>query len=296
MLGLGYLLQAIAAGVWPINPVAVRPMLESILLCAERAEGDLARKHTPRQDAAIRSQGALALINIQGPMFQRVDPFEEMFLGLVSTERITMQVRAAAADDSISAIMLRIDSPGGSINGIRELSDTIAQAAKTKPVVAVADPMAASAAFWIAAQATELVVSPGGHVGAVGVFTIHDDMSGMLEQLGVVRTFISAGKFKTENNPAEPLTDDGKAFLQSQVDEAFKDFVAALAEGRGVKTSEVIANFGQGRIVGAKDALKAKMIDRIATFTETLERLSSPMAQREGRERRATVALMQANA
>lgn len=271
-------------------------MLESILLCAERAEGESAKKHTPRQDASIRAQGAVALINVQGPMFNRVDPFLEMFFGIASTERITMQVRAAAADDSISAILLRIDSPGGSIDGIRELSDTIAEAAKTKSVIAVADPMAASAAFWIGAQATEFVVSPGGNVGSVGVFTIHDDLSGMFEQLGIVRTFISAGKFKVENHPAEPLTDEGREFLQSQVDEAFKDFVAALAEGRGVKTSEVIANFGQGRIVGAKDALKIGMVDRIATFTQTLERLSSPMTQREGRERRATVALMQANA
>jgi ClpP class serine protease len=100
----------------------------------------------------------------------------------------------------------------------------------------------------------------------------------MQEKAGVKTTLVSAGKFKTERNPYEPLSEDAKAAMQEHVDEFYSMFVGAVAKGRGVTTAEVRSGFGQGRMVMAKAALEAGMVDKIATYDETLARLTKSAA------------------
>lgn len=282
------LLQAIETQPWAINPLAVRPMVQAIVNVAQNPPTEeQAKKLTTSQDRSIAKRGSMAAIPIHGPMFQRVG-FIGQLLGFTGSEQVRAQIEAAADDPTYSAILLHVDSPGGSVYGTRELADAVRAAREKKPVIAQVDSVAASAAYWVAAQATEIAVTPGGDVGSVGVYAVHQDVSKALEASGVDVTVISAGKYKTDGNPYEPLSEEAKTWMQSRADMAYRDFVAAVAEGRGVDRSDVEANYGQGRVVGAKAALQSGMVDRIATTTQTISRFTA--AQQQGRNKRQRAA------
>lgn len=237
---------------------------------------DFAKKLTPSKEQKIaQAPGGVALIPLHGVILQRAETWLESW-GITSADRVGSQVAQAAADDSIKAIILHIESPGGSIYGLHEFAARINDAKTRKPVIAIADSYAASAAYWVGSQATELVVAPGGDVGSIGVYSMHQDISVYMEQMGVKNTLISAGEFKVEGNPFEPLTDEARKQIQERVDSAYKDFVSAVAEGRGVSTSKVLTDFGKGRLVEASAAIKSGMVDRVATLSETVSRFLAP--------------------
>jgi len=190
------------------------------------------------------------------------------------------------ADDNVGAIVLEIDSPGGSVFGIQELWDTIFSARGEKKVVAVANSYAASAAYYIASAAEEVVVTPSGAVGSIGVLTAHADMSKKLAEEGIDVTLISAGKFKTEGNQFEPLSAEGRDAMQDMVDGYYSAFVNAVAKGRDVKAADVRGGFGEGRVVTAANAKSEGMVDRVETLDSTIARLmSSTRAQRPASNR-----------
>jgi signal peptide peptidase SppA len=166
-----------------------------------------------------------------------------------------------------------VDSPGGTVTGVPELAAEIFAARGKKPIVAVANGMAASAAIWLATAADQVVCIPSGEVGSIGVYCAHQDVSAAMEKAGVSITFIKAGKFKTEGNPYEPANAEYFAYQQKGVDDTYQDFLAAVAKGRGVSVEKVEADFGQGRMLSAKDALAAGLIDRIATLDEVVSEL-----------------------
>lgn len=218
--------------------------------------------------------GSVAVIPIQGVISQKINLVDNLSgPGGTSTEMVTRQVKEAADDASITTILLDIDSPGGSVFGVQELGDVIMAARDKKRVVACANSMAASAAYWLASCASEVVVSPGGMVGSVGVFQMHEDISKAAEQEGVKTTFIQAGKYKTEGNPFEPLSAEARASLQDQVNAYYDMFIKAVARGRGMAQTAVRSGFGEGRMVLAADAVKQGMADRVGTLDATLGRL-----------------------
>jgi HK97 family phage major capsid protein len=176
----------------------------------------------------------------------------------------------AMADDSISAIVIDVDSPGGSVDGVPELAAKIFGARGKKPISAIANSMACSAAYFIGSAADEICVTPSGEVGSIGVFMIHEDDSAAYADMGVKHTIIKAGEYKAEGNPFEPLSDDAKAYLQSQVDDFYGMFVGAVARQRGVSNADVRNGFGRGRSVLSKNALKEGMVDRICTLDQLL--------------------------
>ena len=215
---------------------------------------------------------AVAVLPLYGVIAQRADLMTESSGG-TSVERFTARFRELVADPNVGAIVLDVDSPGGTVSGVDELAAEIYRARGSKPIVAVANSLAASAAYWIASAADELVVTPSGEVGSIGVLTAHEDMSAMLETEGVRVSLISAGKYKTEGNPYEPLSDEARAALQVRVDGYYDMFVKAVARNRGVSARDVREGYGEGRVVGAVQAKALGMADRVATLDETLARL-----------------------
>jgi signal peptide peptidase SppA len=195
--------------------------------------------------------------------------------GGTSTDRIGKELDRLLNDDSVGAILLDVDSPGGETFGVQELSDKIFSARGRKPIVASANPEAASAAYYIASAADELVVTPSGWVGSVGVVAAHTDVSKMNEELGVKVTYIHAAPYKVEGNSNEPLTDESQTYFQSQVDATYEQFLKDVGRNRGTTAAKVRSDFGGGRMLRAKDAKAAGMVDRIETLDETIARLAS---------------------
>jgi signal peptide peptidase SppA len=214
--------------------------------------------------------GGIAVVPIYGVIMQRADLFSQMS-GATSTESISQQLNAAIEDDTCASILLDIDSPGGGVFGIAELADEIYAARAKKSVVAIANSLAASAAYWLGAQASEFYATPSGLAGSIGVYTAHEDFSKALDEAGVKTTLISAGKFKTEGNPYMPIDEDAKAFLQTQIDSYYKAFTSDVARGRAAPVATVRDGMGQGRTLLAADAKAAGMVDGIATYAQVVK-------------------------
>lgn len=226
------------------------------------------------ESGRINTTGTAAVIPVIGTLVQRAGLFES-FLGGVSVDRLSAQFDDAVRDDRVNAIVFDIDSPGGSVNGIPEFADRIRAARGKKPIIAVANSLMASAAFWIGAQADEIVASPSSDIGSVGVVAMHVNQQKFMEDMGIEVTFIHHGDHKIEGNTFEPIADEAKAFVQKRVDEFGAMFEQSLARGRGVSVGEVRSNFGSGRVFGAKEAVSRGMADRVGTLQDELQRLSS---------------------
>ncbi len=216
--------------------------------------------------------GAVAVIHIHGPITQR-NSLMSMIFGGTSTLGISAALRQALADPDVGSILLDIDSPGGTVSGVPELAAEILAARGSKSIVAVANSFAASAAYWIASAADEIVVTPSGEVGSIGVVAVHMEQSRRLEKEGITPTIMRAPANKFGGNPFEPLSEETRDHIQSQVDEFHAMFVAAVAKGRGVGVGQVRGGFGQGRVVLAKEAVKLGMADRVATIEQTVARM-----------------------
>lgn len=220
----------------------------------------------------------LAILPLFGTIFPRANLMTTMS-GATSAEVFANRFQALVADPEIGAILLDVNSPGGQVSGVPELADLIYTSRGSKPIVAIANHMAASAAYWIASAADELIVTPSGAVGSVGVFAGHADRSKAYEQDGVKVTLISAGEYKTEGNPYQPLSEDAKAAMQADVNRVYEQFISALARNRGVEDIAVYKDFGQGRMVDAETALQVGMVDRIDTMNATIQRLMAGLVQ-----------------
>jgi signal peptide peptidase SppA len=227
-----------------------------------------------RQASVSNSGGGIAVLPLYGIVTQRGNMVDDVSgPGTASTQQFSNILRAALQDETVSQILIDIDSPGGSVYGVAELADEIVSARAQKPVVAIANSLAASAAYWIGCSASEFYVTPGGEVGSIGVWQAHQDYSKAMDEAGVKTTLISAGKFKVEGNPYAPLDEEAQGFMQSRVDDYYAAFTKAVAKGRGVPISQVRDGMGQGRVLGADAALASSMVDGIATFDDIIKKM-----------------------
>ncbi len=229
--------------------------------------------------SAPRNTGAVAVFPVHGFIQQRPDFFTRIFGGFV-IEEFLPAFRAAVSDPDITSIVLDIDSPGGSVFGLDELSKEIFAARSEKKIVAVANPFAASAAVYIGASATEFIVAPSGQAGSIGTIIVHVEMSKALDEAGIQVNMIRSPEAKAAVNSFESLSDEERKHLQAQVDEYYAQFTAAVARGRGVTAAAVKGGFGLGRMMNAKDAVASGLCDR----ADTLERVLAKLSGRSGRK------------
>lgn len=237
------------------------PASDADLLDAKAARDARAKRGT----AGGGRSGAIAVIPVYGTIMPKAGLVTE-YSGGTSCQQFTAMLRDALSDDSIGTILLDIDSPGGSVSGVQEAASEVMQARTQKPVIGIANFLAASAAYWIGACCTELYASPSADVGSIGVYAAHQDVSEAMKMEGVRTTLISAGKFKTEASPYGPLSTEAKSFMQSQIDEHYRAFTANVARGRSVSVDRVRSGFGQGRVLSADAALQEGMINGVKSF------------------------------
>jgi len=224
------------------------------------------------------SGGTIAVIPIAGFIEQRPSFFGAMFGG-TSISSLTAAFRAAMNDPGVKGIVFDVSSGGGSVFGVTELANEIRAARGVKPIVSVVNSIAASAAYWLAASADEVVSTPSGIAGSIGVYAIHQDYSGAEEQAGIKTEIISAGEHKADAVDGAPLSDAGRASMQAMVDHIYGTFVSDVAAGRGVSVATVLADFGKGLTFTAPAAKTAGLVDRVATLDDTLKRLSTPQGR-----------------
>lgn len=222
---------------------------------------------------ARKSVGNVAVITLNGYLTQKPNLLSLLFGG-TSVLGFTREVVAAVQDSSVGAVVVSADSPGGEVFGLMEAASVLRAVRGSKPIIAVADPLAASAAYWLASQADEVVSTPSGLTGSVGVIGVHVDQSKALEQMGIAVSLITYGRRKAEGAPEQPLSDEARAGIQERVDYYGRAFEADVAKGRRISVEKVRSDFGEGSVMVADKALKAGLVDRIDTLDEVVAQVA----------------------
>ena len=243
---------------------------------------------TPAQPSGI------AVIPIHGTLVKRVLGMEAAS-GLTSYGGIAQEIDAALADPLVQGILLDIDSPGGEASGSFELARQIRHAATQKPVWAVANDAAYSAAYALAASAQRLIVTETGGVGSIGVIALHIDQSAKDAQEGYRYTAVTAGAHKNDFSPHHPLSDEAKAELQAEVDRLYGLFVEHVTAMRSLNADAVRATEA-GLYFGA-NAITAGLADAVSSFETALADFSLFLSARnhkppQARERIRTEAVI----
>lgn len=268
---------------WAITPERMETVaeiinlrLDGVQLSRDEIESRIAAAQfgRPVSPAVAPTGSKIAVLNLSGLISHRVNAMSDISGG-TSTELFGKAFDKALADPQVSSIVLNVDSGGGSVAGVPELSDKIYNARGQKPIVAIANADMGSAAYWIASAADKIYATPSGSAGSLGVITVHTDGSAADAKKGLKRTIIKSSTYKAEGNPHEPLSAESQSAIQAKVNTIHGTFIAAVARNRGVSASKVEADFGQGRMLLAKDALAVGLIDKIATFDALISELGA---------------------
>jgi signal peptide peptidase SppA len=223
------------------------------------------------------SAPTIAVIPVHGTLVKRTAGLNAAS-GLTSYTEIAAMLEAALADPQVGGILLDIDSPGGEAAGSFELARTIRAASQSKPVWAVANDSAYSAAYAIGAAANRLIVSETGGVGSIGVIALHVDQSVKDANEGYRYTAVTAGNRKNDFSPHERLTDEAKAELQAEVDRLYGLFVDHVAAMRRLDATD-IRNTEAGLFFGG-NAITAGLADAVGTLDSALTDFSLYLSSR----------------
>lgn len=232
-----------------------------------------ARLGEPHAEArTITVRDGVAVLPVDGPIFPRSNLFSDIS-GATSLEILACDLNIALDDPAVTAILLEVDSPGGEVSGVSEFAAMVRAGRERKPIAAYVQDLAASAAYWIAAAASPIVVADTAAVGSIGVVAAVPDPS---QRDTSSIEFVSS---QSPNKRPDPNSKSGKAYIQAHVDEVADVFVAAVAKYRGITTESVIDNFGQGGLLVGASAVQAGMADQVGSFEQTFSDLVSGKGQ-----------------
>ena len=236
------------------------------LLIEEKAMSGYIEPHDPEDDPEdIEMVGVYGMLTEDSPWFG------------TTYSRIREKVQTALDNPNCKGILLCIDSPGGSTDHAFETAEFLADAAKKKPMWAVADVNAYSAAYLLASAANRIYAAPtSGGVGSIGVYAAHVEFSGMLDKEGIGVTLISAGKGKTDGNPYKPLSKEAREKIQAEVDRLYESFVAFVSRGRRL-SADAITTLGAALMHGS-DAVSSGLADAVGTIEEVMEKFHAKVS------------------
>ena len=217
------------------------------------------------QNKPFAFQNGVAIIPIHGSLINR---FGQCYGYVTGYNFIRRQRDAAMADPDVTAIVYDVNSGGGEAAGCFELADESFALRGTKPTISVVDSACYSAAYALASTSDQVVVTPTGGAGSVGVYTMHVDMSKMLENWGLEITLIHAGEHKVDGHPYAELPEDVRADMQKSVDATYNKFVESVARNRNLSVEAVKDT--QARCYSADDALALGLIDSVASPLEAI--------------------------
>lgn len=261
-----HILKAIQSELWAITPDALNQII-AIAQGFGDPEAVAARLGRPLNNAHnVDVRDGVAIVPVIGPIFRYANFFTEIS-GATSIQTLATDLQMAVDDPNVTAIVLEIDSPGGQVAGVSEFAAQIRAANSIKPVTAYISDTGASAAYWIASAAGEIVAADTARIGSIGVVM----QATIGEKEGTVKFISSQSPLKQ----IDPGSDKGKLQYQKTVDALAEVFIGAVATYRNALRETVIANYGLGGMHIAADAIAAGMADRLGSLESVIARLSS---------------------
>jgi len=255
---------------WAIKPSYLEEML--VKVPELKTAGDMAVRFTenPEERDDFMLRNGVAIIPITGPISKR-GSFWSFFYGGTPLSVLNEVFMEALADSDVQAIVLDIDSPGGTVSGTEAFGDLIYNSRGQKPIVAFGNGMMASAAYWIGSGADKIIVEQTTGVGSIGVVMVHWDFSEMDKMYGVKRTVLSAGKYKALGNSTEPLSDKARKIFENELDYIYTIFVDTVARNLGVDAETVLEDMADGRIFIGRQAVDVGLAHDIGSMDTAIE-------------------------
>lgn len=244
------------------------------------------RQQSPESQALLAEQagrdyavfpGGIAVINLVGPLMKFVGSMQAG----TSTIAARRAIRNAAADESVLGILLRIDSPGGTVAGTQDLASDVSFAAKKKPVHAYIEDLGASAAYWIASQASVISANATGLIGSIGTFAVVEDSSQAAAAEGIKVHVVRAGDFKGSGVPGTPVPEGYLLELQRVVNELNQHFLEGVAKGRKLSASAV-RQLADGRVHVGEAAKTLGLINSVGSFDQAVAELRKATKPQSG--------------
>lgn len=270
-------------GAWPMEPghlESLRVRLAGDRLPEDHVKSAMTRSRMFSDQVPLYSvEDGVAHINVKGTLLKSV-PMWAFWFGIeaTATADIAKAVRQASEDQQVKKILLRVDSPGGSVAGIEDAADAIFEARKKKEVVALVEDMAASAAYWLASQASTIVAAPGSQVGSIGVYMVSVDSSRLAENNGVTVRVHRSGDLKGAGVRGAPLTDAQLAYYDEHVEELGEVFRSTVARGRGMDAGKV-KKLATGRMWRGAEAQSFGLVDRMESIPSALKRIAGAVKE-----------------
>lgn len=209
--------------------------------------------------ALIRIEGVISASGVEGGLIPSAG---------VSPENIIDHLRKADADNDVKAILLRINSPGGTAAASQEIFREVGRT--KKPVVVSIGDIGASGAYYIASAADEIVASPASEVGSIGVIVEAPNYQELFKKIGIDYVVITQGKYKDMGNPNRPLKPEEIAILEEQTKIIYEQFVDDVAKGRNI-SHEKMLSLATGQTFAGTQALKLKLIDDLGNFRDAVD-------------------------
>lgn len=199
---------------------------------------------------------AVAVVEIQGEIADAMEVVERL--------------HELEQDDSIHAVVVRIDSPGGAVGPSQEIHRQLQRLDGKKPVVASLGAVAASGGYYAAVGARRIVASPGTVTGSIGVISHLPNVSELAQKVGVTLNVVESGPAKDVGNPFRPITEQDRAVFQALVDGAYGQFVRAVAEGRELP-EDAVREVADGRVLTGEQAMEAGLVDELGNFRDAVK-------------------------
>ena len=282
---MGKALEAVMRTHWACTPECLETVIAVASRAFEKPEAVLQQRGDSLDSASWRVQmrDGVAVIPVRGVIFRHANLMTE-YCGGTSIERLATDFGAATASDDVRAVLLDVDSPGGEVTGIHELAGQIRATSAHKPVVAYVGGMAASAAYWLASAAREVIADRTAILGGIGVVAAWADDSKAREAQGIRRYEIVSSQ--SPKKRLDPAGDAGRAEIQAMLDGLADIFIADVACHRKTTPGTVAENYGRGGVLLAEQAIAVGMADRIGSLEGLIKEFgpggAPPRAQNGG--------------
>jgi protease-4 len=219
--------------------------------------------------AIVRIEGVISASGAEGGIFGTAGPYPE---------DVIFQLKKAEKDFAVKAVLLRVNSPGGTAAASQEIYREVRK--MKKPVIASVGDVSASGAYYIASAADEIVASPASEVGSIGVILQLPNLEGLLDKLGVKYVFITRGKYKDIGNPTRPLQPEEREILEDQAEAVYEQFILDVARARNLPVDRV-RELATGLTYLGTEALELRLIDRLGNFQDAID-LAAKMGKIKG--------------
>ena len=217
-----------------------------------------------------KSEMKLALIHIEGVIMGGRGQ-SGLLVDIGGIDAVIRQLHDARDDESIRAIVLRINSPGGSVPATQELGEEIRKVRSAgKPVIVSMGDVAASGGYWLAALADKVYANPSTITGSIGIYMPYSNWEELYRKIGVQSEKIKSGPHKDILSPERPITPAERAIIQKMVDDMYEQFVTVVAEGRNLDPAKV-RQIGDGRIYTGKQAKELGLVDELGNLYDAID-------------------------